>query len=319
VINPEVAIAPEESIIDPIRLEEHSLCVVSEKPVKPEVQTIDPRVYETLPEHLKRNMDVIRYVLQSSGVMLSSVPEDLKTEPIVRIAVSNYGYSLKDVPERLKTKELVSIAVRNRGSSIQFAPEVLKRDPELIHDAVTNESMAIKFIPADMITKELLLLCVSKSGTSLINIPQERIDHDIAIAAVKNNGDALKYVPERFRSKQVIRIAVSNPDDEEEDLFSCFPENLKEDRPFLLQLLKINGHLVKFMDDPDGELLAYAKYSDMEDNPVVLNRDQNTKALAFLRGKRKGENEEFNEIVDRFKIEFPSGGTRKRRRTRRLK
>uniref|UniRef100_A0A6C0HYN3 DUF4116 domain-containing protein n=1 Tax=viral metagenome TaxID=1070528 RepID=A0A6C0HYN3_9ZZZZ len=321
VIDPAVAIAPEESIIDPIRLEEHSLCVVSEKPVKPELQTIDPRVYETLPEHLKRNMDVIRYVLQSSGVMLSSVPEDLKTEPIVRIAVSNYGYSLKDVPERLKTKELVSMAVKNRGSSIQFAPEALKRDPELIHAAVTDESMAIKFIPEDMITKELLLLCVSKHGTALRNIPQERIDHDIAIAAVKNNGDALKYVPERFRSKQVIRIAVSNPDDEDEDLFSCFPENIKEDKPFLLQLLKINGHIVKFMDNPDGELLAYAKYSDMEDNPVDLKPVQNAKAIQFLKGKRKGDDEEFNEILDRFKMEFPSGGTRKRRRkrTRRFK
>jgi hypothetical protein len=321
VIDPNVKIAPEESIIDPIRLEEHSLCVVSKmKSKRVYVKQSNPSAYETLPEHLKRNMDVIRDALQYSGSMLSSVPEDLKTEPIVRIAVSNYGYSLKDVPERLKTKELVSIAVRNRGSSIQFAPEALKRDPELIHAAVTDESSAIKFIPEDMITKELLLLCVSKSGTSLRNIPKERIDHDIAIAAVKNNGDALKYVPERFRSEQVIRIAVSNPDDEDEDLFSYFPENLKENRPFLLQVLKINGHIVKFMDDPDGELLAYAKYSDI-DNPVELTRHQNAKAIQFLKGKRKGDDEEFNEILDRFKIEFPSGGTRKRRRkrTRRFK
>ena len=59
----------------------------------------------------------------------------------------------------------------------------------------------------------------------------------------------------------------------------------------------------------------------MEDNPVDLEPDQNEKAIQFLKGKRKGDDEEFNEILDRFKMEFPSGGTRKRRRkrTRRFK
>jgi len=349
VIDPDVRIAPQLSITDPLHVAERELCIVPKMPAVEKEYVLSktlPKVpltklsalatvrknvyfYETLPLDLKRDRHIIQAALTVNGELLFYVPEDLRDEDNVRIAVKSRGWALKDVPDELKTKDIVYIAVSNRGSAIQFAPENLKRDPDIIRAAVSKDGAAVEFVPKDKITKEIASIALRKNGNLLSFIPIDIMDDEIVLYAVTTDGDSLKYVPEELKTEKVILTAVTTNGDslkyvpeelkteeviltavtnrEDEDLFQYFPKYLKEDRPFLFEVLKIDGTMVRFMT-LDDELLAHARYSD---KPVGLTQQEKTRVVKFLE-----VHEQTEDIMTKFRKEY-SGGKRNRKTKRR--
>jgi hypothetical protein len=82
-----------------------------------------------------------------------------------------------------------------------------------------------------------------------------------------------------MKNKEVLFAAMIGFD--EEDYFDLVPDEIKEDRRFMLHVLRHNGFILHMFEEPDPEVLAYAKFSKKPCKD--LTPDQHREALEFLK------------------------------------
>ncbi len=134
------------------------------------------------------------------------------TEEMALYAVSNCGKDelvLSAVPENLRTPNICEISVRKNGDNIFFVPQNMRTD-EMYMQAVTSNGYALEAIDPSMITEEMCKIAVYERGDALEFVPDKFKSVDLCERAVKMNGFNLAYVPETMRSEQLCNIAVKS-------------------------------------------------------------------------------------------------------------
>ena len=124
------------------------------------------------------------------------------------------------------------------------------------------------------------MIAVKRFGSILSEVSDElKHDKEVVLAAVKEEHSALESVPEEMKDQDVLFAAMIEFD--EEDYFEFVADKIKEDRRFMLHVLRYNGFIVHMFEEPDPEVLAYAKFSNKPCKD--LTPDQDREALEFLK------------------------------------
>jgi hypothetical protein len=102
----------------------------------------------SLPEHFKRDIDIVLAALSDNGCALQFAHDSLKRDRgIVLAALKQAGWALQHVIEPLRSdKKIVLAAVRQDGMALQFAPQVLQKDKDVILTAIDQNEKAVELL-----------------------------------------------------------------------------------------------------------------------------------------------------------------------------
>ena len=186
---------------------------------------------------LRKDKELVINAINHELGYVPSIDSSLLADKDVALAlVAKCGNDLQHVSEELKDdKEVVLTAVSTHSNAIAYASSRLKEDRELVLFALSHPILHTSFMeiwaPKQLLTyfvapkfkddKEVLLTAVD-NGEILdfmdrINplyrsLPMEyKLDHDIALKALKANRIALKDIPqELFSNKEFVLKAIDN-------------------------------------------------------------------------------------------------------------
>ena len=181
---------------------------------------------------LKKDKEFIFEMLKFSGCIIGYIDDELKeNREIVLAAVKNNGLALKDANKKFKNdKEIVLEAVRQNYAALQymdirfsfdediileaakksadyaisFCAEELKNNKEFLMKIIDINPGVIEYLYKILVPKkyaefrELALFAVNKDWKVLKDIPNEAIDYDIILAAIKQNITALDTIPIKY-------------------------------------------------------------------------------------------------------------------------
>jgi hypothetical protein len=92
-------------------------------------------IYNTNLENMYKNLtrehqlEFAPKVFKTHGHLLRILNKEDRSKPLCIIAVQSFGISLKHVPENLKSKHLVTLAVQESGYALEYAPKTsVQRD-----------------------------------------------------------------------------------------------------------------------------------------------------------------------------------------------
>ncbi len=139
--------------------------------------------------------------------------------------VKENGINLQGLPENLKReKEVVLEAVKQSGMALEHASEDLKKDREVILEAVKQSGMALQYASEDL-----------------------KKDQEVVLEAVKQSGVACIHADEAIWDSIAFIFSVLEIDI---DNLSHLPIRVREDKDFIIKLVKVNGmHLEKLEDN----------------------------------------------------------------------
>lgn len=158
-----------------------------------------------------RDNEICRLAVETSWNNLVHVPEKMLTPEICMIAFHKNPKSVFDFPVEFLTEEVCMEAARRCPDDVHLFPEKFLT-PELIETAIQSGGR-IKQFPEEYINRELCLLAMKRNGLGLNEVPKRFMDYEICLEAVKQNGAALNDVPDRFLTKELCVLAMENRGD----------------------------------------------------------------------------------------------------------
>lgn len=222
------------------------------------------------------------YLLIEGGGMSSEVVEFITLENafkkfeilradknVVVEIVKSTPYLVEFISDELKAdKNIISVAVQKNGYALKFASLDLKNDPEIALVAASNPYFSgFEFVSSSLKDNKEFVLKVVGQNKSNLKFASDRLrdDFDVALAAVRPNRDALKFLSKKLISDDYVRyVAFSKPDailldlnvkPSKQDILDnpaaliISDVNFREDRDFILELVKIDGHVLMFAPD----------------------------------------------------------------------
>jgi hypothetical protein len=105
-------------------------------------------------------------------------------------------------------------AVQQNGLALEYALNVMKRDREVVLAALHQTRDAIQFA-SDMLKydRHFLLEAVQQNGLVLVYVPGPLKDREMVMAAVQQNGKSLEYAPAFRADPEVACAAMMNTPD----------------------------------------------------------------------------------------------------------
>lgn len=207
-------------------------------------------------EALRSDKDFVLKVVQTNPNLLEFASDNLKADKsIIKCAVQKNGYALKFASLNIKNDpEIALIASSHKYfSGFEFTPESFKDDKNFVLKVVGENKANLKHVSDRL-----------------------KDDRDVALAAVRPNEYPLKFLSDKLNSDNYIRyVAFSKPDEtllkesikpSKDDIIKnpnallISEENLKDDKDFILELLKIDGstlmHVSERLRDDDQIVFA---------------------------------------------------------------
>ena len=148
---------------------------------------------------------------------IESLNQDLQT-PEICLHNIRLGVHLRDVRKDLRTEEICLEAVKRNERDIVYVPEEVLTE-EMVRIAavfITTCRGYLALIPSKFKTDDFYIEAISRINIMndvrilLINLPKERRNFNICLAAVSKFGMALSCVPRVHRTDELCLIAVKN-------------------------------------------------------------------------------------------------------------
>lgn len=251
---------------------------------------LDAKAYDTLPQELKEDKDIVLAVLDKRPSILKSVWELFKDDfdvakkglevdaglfcyvfasealqnnkELVKVAFKNYPHTdlLRRLPESLRAdKEIVMLAVKSGDmDGLQEASEELQDDEEVVELALKCCESQMEYA-SDRLKgdKAFALRCLGESGWAYRYLkPELQNDRDIARAFFSINGTLLRQSP-FVNDKEMVEIAIKT----KASSIYFASEELKKDRDLAKLALSLDGlvlhYLTNFQNDEELVRLAY--------------------------------------------------------------
>lgn len=233
--------------------------------------------------------------IKENGMLLSEVPDYLKTYDLCLTAVKQCEQAISYVPELYRTKELCEIAIgskynpyKKHYSILPFVPEKFKTY-EFCLKAVNNDCRSFKDVPKEYMTHELSSLALSTNGYLIIHLPKELETEELALIAVGYAGAVLSYV--RTQTKLVCERAVYNDPYSYKYIRDPKHKSL-ELSIWMLRVNSLENHFIKYKDlyklvdivpNPDFETtFNNLKKLKVEKDRLEANQDLIRKTLRGL-------------------------------------
>ena len=97
-------------------------------------------------------------------------------------------------------------------------------------EAIQERNWTLASVPEELIDLDMVLIAVKQDGWNLQYVPEELdLTPEIYLEAVKNYNQALILVPENLRTLELCDIAVSQEDLADELLNAFVPDKFKEE------------------------------------------------------------------------------------------
>ena len=152
--------------------------------------------------------------------------------------------------ERLKIIESVKLD----GLSLNFAPDNFKDDKEVVLTAINQNAMAIRFASERLKNdRELVISAVNKNGWVLRYLLNFNNDKEIVMLSLKFNGLILIVVSDILKDdEEVVFEALTHLpqiDSGYERMFPLISSRLKNNKEFILKVLKFDDKYYHFLSD----------------------------------------------------------------------
>ena len=177
-------------------------------------------------------------MVKINGMALSLVPDDMLDRDIILEAVKEDGLVLEIVPENKIDKEIALEAVKCKKVA-DIVENVLLKIPEKLLDSV----ILLEAIKNSNDVEEMFRTMILYKGQLIYGL----IDRKIALEIVKKDGKALKYIPDEMINKEILLEAIKNGCEVDDMVFIV--EHLSDlDLPakndLLIKMAKLNAEVL---------------------------------------------------------------------------
>lgn len=245
------------------------------------------RIYEQLDERYKDVRELIGYLEEGNGLMLSFAGEKFRRDKdVVRAAVRDNGHAFEFADEALKRDvAFINELLKISGRVYYHIPrDVREADPEMFFKALEDCPYVIRLAnkeqKADVRT--LQILSDSSAWRMLEFVDGELLDNDEIVEDILDKEPGMFFaVSERLRGDRRILNKVLKR--------GCYfaydsaSEEIKKDREFAKECLKLDCHVYQYLSEefrndrvlslmavkPCGMLLEFASDAMKDDDRVV--------------------------------------------------
>ena len=203
--------------------------------------------------------------------------EDDEKDKLIE-AVKLDGLALKSAPDNFKDdKEVVLEAVNQNGKALEFASDNLKDDKEVVMAAINKDAIAFKYASKKLKNdRDLVIFAVSKNGWVLRWLSNFNNDKEIVMLSLKNNGLILNLVSDNLKDDEVVVYEALTHllkfDSGYERMFPLISSRLKNNKEFILKVLKFDAKYYNFLSDDlknDKEIFLTACENIPDSNSLI--------------------------------------------------
>lgn len=244
------------------------------------------------------NPNFIKEAVEYHGAAFSYCNPTLRDKTLLMLALETYPFALREASNVLKADdEVVNKALEKNGKTLQFADEKYKKCPIWARKAVRSHGRALEFVDPDLIDRdrELVMEALIRNPRAYKSARDHRNDPEIIDFVLRKDPRTLaSMIPMDFFDKPfLLEVMQKIPFEyflgyakdyvmhdpelmlfgivQNESLFQFAGLALKNDRDFILQAVKKNGLVLKYVapEKKDREIILAA----IKENP---------KAIAFV-------------------------------------
>lgn len=167
-----------------------------------ELCRLDGKYFNSLPDHFKKDKEIILIALRNFGYTYHLIPNEMKYDKDIALTmVLHYGPWLQDVVTPLRDdKDVVLAAVKNNGFSIRYASHRLQEDFDVAISAVKNNPDVFEYLePIHQGNKRIFLATLESGGYAerLVSYTSEDLFQFLSKTPVENYITKLKSSIER--------------------------------------------------------------------------------------------------------------------------
>jgi hypothetical protein len=173
----------------------------------------DALALSSLPEHFKRDRDIVLASLSSNGCALQHAHDSLKRDrKIVMAALKQSGWALQHVIEPLRSdKKIVLAALRQDGMALRFVPEVLQKDTDVIFTAIDENKKAYEHIHKSLKEKSSFRRSLFEHNIHIYELMPDREIFEEEYQKIINDLKGLDIdFPGRFKRLRVAKEIIEN-------------------------------------------------------------------------------------------------------------
>lgn len=212
------------------------------------------------------DMEIVIEAVTNNGLALEFAHPDLQANStVVDKAVTQNGLALK-FAKLQDDRNLVKIAVRQNGHALEWARCPVDR--ELVMDALNHKQRKLpdfekSYLPLQFIHRDLTVV-INEFVTSSVRHYASPIqfanqfwnDRELMTYAIHRNPYDFSFMDDSLKDQNLVRKIILR----EPYLFRYIPEPMKEDREFIISLVKYSGVILawlpNFKSDPEIVRLA---------------------------------------------------------------
>ena len=200
-----------------------------------------------------------REMFEKNGGTLYGLSRELIDYDLAFYAVKKMRTELNNVPYELIDEKIIVEAFSGLVFPEDFDCFHLAIDKSLALKMVKINGMALSLVPDDMLDRDIILEAVKEYSLVLVEmVPKNKIDKEIALEAVKCKkvadvvGCILRAVPEKLLDSEILLEAIKNSNDVEE-MFEDMIFNKDQliygliDRKIALEMVKKDGKTLKYI------------------------------------------------------------------------
>ena len=158
-----------------------------------------------------------------SSTTLSKIPKAFQTYEMLMFVCKHDGYALKYASKKLITPELCEVSVKQNGNALEYIPSFIF---DIVDDswviqmfeyAVESNGCSLKYIPEEFINEELVIKAIKSKETKdwdeyeypILYVPKKYRSHDINVLSVTCSPLSIKNISHmRSDYKELAKIAV---------------------------------------------------------------------------------------------------------------
>lgn len=265
-------------------------------------------------QRYNNDRDVMKVALNVNGEFLKHLSPNLKSDKeLIIIAVNQNSKALNYVDEKmLKNKSFVLALLNINTTAIFQIHDSLKNDIDVAKLVLSKDGNRIKSLGQNVQdNKELLLPYVEKNGNMLAYVSNRlKKDKHFVKKCVQESPNALYFASEEMRNEEdVVWTALQSAHYQGIDILHYIGKNLKEDKNFIVALIKFEKiymkfvhigeslqndiDVVKLMVAKNGKLLSSASEKMQDNYDVVMAAMSHTPIALMYASKELQNNRDF--------------------------
>jgi len=213
---------------------------------------------EDFDDTYKNNENVILAATYQYAYAFTFASDEIKRNiEIVKKAINAnlqvYRYIL---PEFQNNRDIIMLMVQLDGSFLDFAPEQFKSDYNIVLEAVKENGLAIQFASNKLKNDRNILIEAIKQNGLALEFGNSTFKNDYEIVKTAINGydmdspQAIQFASNDLKESDIFKKLILDAILKDNLIFSLVPSRFKNDTKFVLEAVKINGNILKFIKEP---------------------------------------------------------------------